>query len=359
MSTHLSDEPIPKPSLGLGSGKNAMATVAKLTVAIALVAYLVWRGDIAWKPLRASLGEWQFTVPALLALGLTPLGQLWRWQSLLRASRVRLPHREVFSYLMVAKFFNMALPGYIGGDVIRGLYIARRASATSPPGSSAVASMGASAVVPSILFDRIAGLLPLFALCLAGTLVAPADSLPSHLVVPARTLSATGLLAALCTFLLANRLPAAPSFLLRCSQRLRMDHIFTAFYKGTHLYVRDWGLIRNVLGISLLSQALILLGFVLYGQALGLRLPLSSYLVLVPLGLLVTAIPIAPGGLGVGQVAFLALFQTAGTSQGANLITLYMASQALINLTGAFLYPFFRVRNVLPASSGLAHVERQ
>jgi uncharacterized membrane protein YbhN (UPF0104 family) len=260
---------------------------------------------------------------------------------------------------MVAKFFNMALPGYIGGDVIRGMYIARRASATSPRGSSTIASMSAAAVVPSILFDRISGMLPLFALCLAGTLGAPADSLPSHFLVSARTLSAAGLLAALSTFLLAKRLPTVPSFLLRWSQRLHMEPIFTAFYEGTHLYVRDWGLIRNVLGISLLSHGLILLSFVLYGQALGLRLPLSSYLVLVPLGLLVTAIPIAPGGLGVGQVAFLALFQTAGTSQGANLITLYMASQVLINLTGAFLYPFFRVRNALPASSGLARAERQ
>ncbi len=354
----LSAEPIPKPNgAGLAS-KKAAATVAKLAVAVALVAYLIWRGDLAWEPLQASLGKWQFMVPALLVLGLTPFGQLWRWQSLLRASRVRLPHREVFSYLMVSKFFNMALPGYIGGDVIRGLYIARRASVAGPPGSAAVASMGASAVAPSILFDRIAGLLPLLALCLAGTLGAPAYSLPFHVLVSARTLSAAGLLAALCTFLLAHRLPAPPSLLLRFSRRLRLDHLFTAFYEGTHLYVRDLGLIRNVLGISLLSQGLILLSFVLYGQALGLRLPLSSYLVLVPLGLLVTAIPIAPGGLGVGHVAFLALFQTAGTPQGANLFTLYMASQALINLTGALLYPFFRVRNVLPASSGLAPVER-
>jgi len=65
-----------------------------------------------------------------------------------------------------------------------------------------------------------------------------------------------------------------------------------------------------------------------------------SYFLLVPLGLLLTAIPVSPAGLGVGQVAFLALFHWVGTSQGANLFTLYMASYVVINLTGALLYLF-------------------
>jgi len=73
-----------------------------------------------------------------------------------------------------------------------------------------------------------------------------------------------------------------------------------------------------------------------------------SYLVLVPVGLMLTTVPITPASLGVGQVAFLALFQLAGSLQGANLFTLYMLSQVLINLSGAALFPLLQSRAVLP-----------
>ena len=110
-----------------GSLRTILAQTLKFALATTVVVYLILRGDLAWDPLQTSLSRWQYSVPAFLMLALTPLGQLWRWQSLLRAGRLRLPHREVFSYLMVSKFFNMALPGYISGDLIRGLYVSRRA----------------------------------------------------------------------------------------------------------------------------------------------------------------------------------------------------------------------------------------
>src|SRR3989304_3049026 len=124
----------------------------------------------------------------------------------------------VFSYLMVAKFLNMALPGYIGGDVIRGFYVSRRASETTPlsgtetPGG---AVHWPSSVLPSIVFDRMAGLLPLFALALLGSLGGFWYALPTHLLLFVRCFSSTGLLAALGIFLQGYRSPEPPVFLIR------------------------------------------------------------------------------------------------------------------------------------------------
>jgi len=343
-----------------GSAKNALFTGCKLVFAVGLVAYLVWRGDIAWEPIEASLDHWHYSLLALLLLALTPLGQLWRWQSLLRASRLDLPTREVFSYLMVAKFLNMALPGYIGGDVIRGFYVSRRASETTPlsgtetPGG---AVHWPSSVLPSIVFDRMAGLLPLFALALLGSLGGFWYALPTHLLLFVTCFASTGLLAALGIFWLAYRRPEPPVFLIRLCEKFRLHRLFSALYEGSHQYVHNLRLIRKVLGISFLSQGLILSSFVLLGTALDLRIPIISYFVLVPVGLMVTAIPISPAGLGVGQLAFLGLFQMAGTTHGANLFTLYMASSVLINLTGALLLPFFRLRAPLSPAANLARVE--
>lgn len=330
------------------SRKAAVVRMGKLALAALVVVYLVFRGDIAWQPLQTSLSRWQYSLPAFLVLALTPLGQLWRWQSLLRASRLRLPHREVFSYLMVSKFFNMALPGYISGDLIRGFYVSRRARTgqeTSPGESHHPPN-----VVASIVFDRMAGFLILFALCALGLLVSLWQPMPLRLVTSAGALAGLGLFVPILLFVLAYRHPQPPSGLLPLLQRIRLRQAFTALYQGAHHYVRDLRLVRNVLAISLLTQVLTIVSFILFGQALGLGIPLVSYWILVPLGLTVVAIPITPAGLGVGQVAFLALFHTVGTSQGANLFTLYMASYGLINLSGACLFPFSQLRDPVPSA---------
>jgi hypothetical protein len=100
--------------------KSVAVQVLKVSAATVVVVYLWARGDIAWEPLWEALGRWEQSLPAFLLLSAMPLVQFWRWQSLLRANRLHLPHREVFSFLMVSKFFNMAFPGYISGDILRG-----------------------------------------------------------------------------------------------------------------------------------------------------------------------------------------------------------------------------------------------
>ncbi|HLA40458.1 MAG TPA: lysylphosphatidylglycerol synthase transmembrane domain-containing protein [Candidatus Glassbacteria bacterium] len=324
-----------------------MIQTLKFALATVVVVYLILRGDIAWEPLWASLGQWRYSLPAVLLLALTPLGQLWRWQSLLRASHLRLPHREVFSYLMVSKFFNMAFPGYLSGDLIRGFYVSRRASAEAAAGpetASADPYARPSTVAASIVFDRVAGLLTLFTFCLLGLLGSIRQPLPSPLATSVGTLAGLGLLAPLLLFLLAYRYPLPPSFLLPVCRRIRLDQPFLALYQGLHHYARDLKLIRNILGISFLNQGLTIVTFILFGLALGIPVTLISYWVLVPLGLMMIAVPITPAGFGVGQVVFLALFHLVGTSQGANLFTLYMASYGLINLSGVFLFPLSRIR---------------
>ena len=346
--------PIEKAVPDRGSGRVAsVKTVAvqglKLLAAVGVIVYLVERGDIAWEPLRASLSRWEHTLPAFLLLALMPLVQFWRWQSLLRASHLHLPHREVFSFLMVSKFFNMAFPGYISGDILRGFYVSRRAAGSRETGqttSEPHSGAGTPVVVASIVLDRIAGLIPLFALCLIGLLGSRSDSIPRQVMVSVGTLATIGLVAPLLLFVLTYRKPQLPAVLVWVVRWPRVESFFSALYEGAHRYARNLKLIRNILAISFLNQGLAISSFILFGWALQLEIPVMTYLMLVPLGLLVTAIPVSPAGLGVGQVAFLALFHLAGTSQGANLFTLYMASYVVINLAGAFLYLFPRLEAI-------------
>ena len=356
-------EPLEKAVLDPARRRPSLAkTVAiqglKFSAATGVVVYLWARGDIAWEPLRASLGRWEHSLPAFLLLAAMPVVQFWRWQSLLRANRLHLPHREVFRFLMVSKFFNMAFPGYISGDILRGFFVSRRASETDPP-RQPHAAVGPPAVAASIVFDRIAGLIPLFALCLIGLLGSLSYPIPRRVLGAVGALASLGLLAPLLLFLLAYRRPQPAALLARLKRWPRLEEFFSAFYEGTHRYARNLKLIRNILAVSFLSQGLAIASFLLFGWALQIQVPVTSYLLLVPLGLLVTAVPISPAGLGVGQVAFLGLFHLVGTSQGANLFTLYMASCVVINLAGALLYLFPLQAATGPHPAGVPKIQAE
>lgn len=329
----------------------------KLSAALALVYYLIQKEHIAWEPLRASLQQWHLSVPAFLLIFLTPFGQLWRWQSLLRARQLHLPTLEVFTYLMVSKFLNMAMPGHIGGDVLRGVFISRRASELSAGGAAgddAGARTSRFAVVPSIFFDRLFGVAALVVFCLLGSVGnAYIHSLPWEFVIPIAMVALAGLIFAAGLLWLGYVRPEPPEFLMRIMGSVRLGGVFKELYRGTHEYARDWRLIRKIAAISFVSQSLILLSLVLFGAALSIHIPLMGYFVLVPVGLMLTTIPITPASLGVGQVAFLALFNLAGSPLGANLFTLYMLSQVLINLSGAVLLPMLRMGEFFPSAGAL------
>jgi hypothetical protein len=55
-----------------------------------------------------------------------------------------------------------------------------------------------------------------------------------------------------------------------------------------------------------------------------------------------TALPLAPGGLGVGHVAFDKLFAMVGLQGGANVFNVMVLTQLALNLLGVFPYLLYR-----------------
>ncbi|MCZ6752365.1 MAG: hypothetical protein O7E51_11115, partial [Acidobacteria bacterium] len=58
--------------------KNGAIQALKLALASGAILVLVFRGDIGWEALQASLSQWHYSIPAFLLLALTPVGHLWR-----------------------------------------------------------------------------------------------------------------------------------------------------------------------------------------------------------------------------------------------------------------------------------------
>lgn len=69
--------------------------------------------------------------------------------------------------------------------------------------------------------------------------------------------------------------------------------------------------------------------------------------VVVPLGLLVTAVPVAPAGVGTGHAAFSWLFLLLGSSAGANIFSLFVVFQLFVGAIGGWVY--LRYRSEIPA----------
>lgn len=67
-------------------------------------------------------------------------------------------------------------------------------------------------------------------------------------------------------------------------------------------------------------------------------LTLGKAFTFVPLGLMATAVPISPAGMGVGHAIFGTLFGYYGITGGASLFNLYFLSMVFINLLGLFPY---------------------
>ena len=65
-----------------------------------------------------------------------------------------------------------------------------------------------------------------------------------------------------------------------------------------------------------------------------------------PIGILITVIPLAPGGLGVGHLAFNSLFAVIGLENGATIFNIYILSLLVLNLCSGIAYLFVKSRKV-------------
>jgi len=324
----------PKPT---GPGTNSDETprrwgllvgTAKVALAVAIIVFLVRRGDIDPLQLLVALRSHRVLTLAVVALlSLSYMGQACRWDVILRDRGIPAPYWQALRYLMIGKFFNLAVPGYFSEDIVRGLYLVRNNAAPR------------SKVLMSLMVDRLTGVLSLFVVCSLGLVVHYLSvGAKDAWLASLRTLVLLATAGAVAFVLVVRRFPRPPQSLRSVAGRLRLLRALESAYAELHYYCSTPGLQARVLGISLVNHSLVVACFVLFGYALGLEVSLADYFMFVPLGMLVTMVPIAPVGLGVGHLAFLSLFRMAGSPEGANLFSLFTAVCILVNLSGGLFY---------------------
>ncbi|MFQ5654667.1 MAG: lysylphosphatidylglycerol synthase transmembrane domain-containing protein [Planctomycetota bacterium] len=307
----------------------------KLGIGLGLIILLFSSGRIEPSKLLAVRGRWGDFLLAQGIFLLSFLATILRWHLLLHALGVPARFKDASRLGWVGLFFSQVLPGSTGGDLVKGYYVARERPQRRPE------------AVLSVLLDRVIGLTALMVL---GGLALFFNRervgqdpflqrLGIALGVTATTVLAVGGLLAWQGFW---RLPWVQWCYRRIPGWRVMGRLTRALWA---LHGKRRALLWTLL-VSLASHAGFVFTSLFLARALHGGTPsVATYFFLVPVGQLAFALPIAPGGLGVGEWAYEALFTQAGEAGGAELAVLVRLTAIL--WAGVGLYYYLRGRVTL------------
>ncbi|MFN0057312.1 MAG: YbhN family protein [Planctomycetota bacterium] len=310
--------------------------IVKLAVGVGLVVWLVTSDKFDLNKLSDVRQRWGYFVAAQLLFFACFLVTVVRWKFLIQALGVPAKFRDALRLGMIGLFFNQVAFGSTGGDLIKAYYIARE----SP-------NRRAQAVL-SVVLDRIVGLVSL--MMLGGV----ALILNWKVLTADPTLRGLGyLLASLIVGILAGgallswesfwRRPGVDRFLncLPASRVLRRLVESLWMLRGRRRRIFFGSIALSVLNHLGFVATHTLLAIALLGEAPS----FLSYLFLIPVGQLAFALPITPGGLGVGEWAYDELFRTyygligqVGHSEGLEIAALIRLTWIFWGLLGLVFY---------------------
>jgi glycosyltransferase 2 family protein len=259
----------------------------KLIVSLSVVAWIVYGVDM--HDLQAVLQEVDVPIlaGATLLLAASTLIVSWRWGIVLRRLNADIHWIERVSNCFVGQFFNQTLPSTVGGDGVR-MWLARRSG------------MALRTAANSVLIDRLMGLTAPMVLALVGlpwlTQLNPSGEAPLAVAFTA-TLGLVGLL----SLTALDKLPkvvTAARFIAPITT-LSVDARVSLFQGKSGLLV---------LACSLLVHLGLAVAVWLIAVSLSIQVTLLACTVLVPMVMVVSAIPISVAGWGLREGAMVAAF---------------------------------------------------
>lgn len=327
--------------------KSTVLLAAKVAVAATLITWLVRGGALDFGKLRVLVEHpWLFAMNlGVFAIGVVANGL--RWRVLLGAAGVVLPLRRTFQLQMTALFFNVVIPGNVGGDVVKALYVARDADKEKR-----------TTILLIVFAERLLGLGGLVTIATVITVLRGPVLWSDPLLRP---MAATVALLGVATVV-------GPAVMVYAMRRggARVEAWLSGSSRLAKLLAQLAAALRLLSSKpkSLLAGLALSMGFHATGIALFTVLTqvithqdvtYSAVATVFPLGLLTIVLPISPAGLGVGHVAFDRLFAAIGLSGGATVFNVYIIGQMAPCLLGVFPYLTLKRSGALPAPENVGH----
>lgn len=303
--------------------------IGKVALSIGLIFYLIHRGSLDFSVFSQVAQPSSLAALFLIIFVGFYLNNL-RWYFLVIGQGIKVRNIELLKLTFIGLFFNYAMPGGVGGDVVKAVYMIK-----DQPEHKYAAAV-------SIFMDRAIGF---FVMTIVASIA---------IAFNWKTVSASQPLTAIAYAIFALTIMFFVFFSFSLSLKIRQSHFIDKFfailpfgskfrqiYLSLHAYRKCPRELFIAMAISFVSQFTGTYFFYFLAQIFHIELALSIYLFIVPVGMIVMALPISPAGVGVGQVAFLYLFNLLLGSDshfGATVVTLSQVIQLCWALIGAALY---------------------
>lgn len=311
----------------MGKAGKIISIVFRTALAVGLIAYLIYSDAIDWGFVPGLVKAWQFTLLAVVVFIILHLIMALRLQILIHAHGLVLPYMASVKLTFIGLFFNTYLPGATGGDLIK-IYYASKGN----PGKRAE-------IITILIFDRIIGMFSLFTLPM---LLAPffMDTISSNLVLKGLLTITSGVSLGLIVCVIIG-------------MKLDVEHgklfvwIYTKLPKGElikrvlltiHSYRHDIPAVIKAVLLSVMVTGAALVGMLVLSEAATPDGFDARMAMLIPMGFIATAMPVTPGGIGVGEAALDSLFKLFDLHGGAELLLGWRLLMVLIGMLGLYYY---------------------
>jgi uncharacterized protein (TIRG00374 family) len=308
---------------------------AKIGFAAIVITWLLCKVDASrvWQCLREARGG-----PVLLGVTFSLLSVAiggWRWQRLLRIFDVDLALKPLICITQIGQFFTMFLPGPTGDDLTRMLYI------------SSVAKGRAREACASVLLDRVIGLASLLLLslvCIPRQWELLAASTKTYWLAVGMLGAGSAIAVGGISFLVIS---------VQRSQKILQGFLpYLPSPKLREELARLNGLLGNnksrllqVTGAAVGTQLLLCSLFYLAGTAVGIHLPLLTWLSFVPIVLAANAVPITMLGIGVREYLLVLFLGVLAHVEGERALAASFVVFSIIltvGLIGGLVYVFYK-----------------
>ncbi len=307
--------------------KKNILLALKFSVAFGLIFYLIQSGDLDFKIFLQIKAPLYFAL-CIVILCINVLVMNYRWSLLLWDKGFKVTFKETLNLTLMGLFFNFTLPSSVGGDAVKAYYLAKNSQ------SKKILTFS------SVLVDRVLGL---FVMVGVGWLALVFNF---DMVKQNKDLLRVFYAAGIFFSCMSIGLVAIFSRTINNSSWFKkllslVPRTFEDLYQALNSFGQSKKTILKTIFISIVAQMLSISFFICFALSIGAQLPLGVFFFAVPVGFIIMSVPVSPGGLGIGQLAFLTLFQLylGDKSQVGQLgITSFQVLLFLLGLIGAYRY---------------------
>lgn len=300
---------------------------AKGLITLVLLVFIFGQMDVARIYERLQQARIGMLGAACLLIGLNIPLVAFRWWLLLRSSAggKHVGFGLALQATWIGLFFGQVLPGAVGGDVVKG-WLAYRGGVRR------------GTVITTVVVDRISAMLGLITLMLLSFYAILGSGVP-ELGLSAAVVAALFLLGALGLITIA---PVLAQMAARRWLKLGRFHDLLLMIRGSMLSATG----TYALLISIFLHSSTAFAVAMAAEAFGIRTSLAEVLAILPLSMLLSAVPISLAGWGIREASMVLGFTAFGMpAEDAALLSIWLGLSVLLSsVPGGILWGFGQSR---------------